>query len=215
MSCSKAHSLSGAEQYSRCYRWNTVPGRSAHWQGLNHWLSNRLLSSLSIGDNSRYSGRTALDEQERRDKAFRGYLSLMWGLLEAPHEVFNPLITKHPNPMRGWFQQSPNLERLARPRWQTATRNYMIPLTPPNIRSWCGHCQLLCQPSRSLRYPTTAPISQVLRSRRATKTKWIRNALIDAFFKIATISNTPCATSCRPISVPPSDLLIDPHIRAP
>jgi hypothetical protein len=52
---------------------------------------------LSI-DTSRYSGNTkllvqqALDEQERIgwDKAFRGYLSLTWGLIETPHEVSNP-----------------------------------------------------------------------------------------------------------------------------
>ena len=56
------------------------------------------LWALSI-DTSRYSERTkllvqqALDEQERIGwaKAFRGSLSLTWGLLEAPHkEVDNP-----------------------------------------------------------------------------------------------------------------------------
>jgi hypothetical protein len=65
-------------------------------EGFKHWLSNPS-EPLSI-DTSRYSGRTkllvqqALYEQERIgwDKAFRGYLSLMWGLLEAPHEVPNP-----------------------------------------------------------------------------------------------------------------------------
>ena len=72
------------------------PAGPVLWEGLKHWLSNPS-EPLSI-DTSRYSGRTkllvqqALYEQERIgwDKAFRGYLSLMWGLLEAPHEVPNP-----------------------------------------------------------------------------------------------------------------------------
>ena len=66
------------------------------WFGLHHWLSNPS-ESLSI-DTSWYSGRTkllvqrALHAQARIgwDKAFRGYLNLTWGLLEAPHEVPTP-----------------------------------------------------------------------------------------------------------------------------
>jgi hypothetical protein len=66
------------------------------WEGLTHWLPNPS-EPLSI-DTSRYSGRTkllaqqALHEQERIgwDKAFRGYLSLTWDLLETPREVPNP-----------------------------------------------------------------------------------------------------------------------------
>ena len=77
------------------------------WQGLTRWLSNPS-EPLSVDTTSRYSGRTkllvqqALDEQERIGwaKSFRGYLSLTWGLLEAPHEVSTPT-TKHHNPARG------------------------------------------------------------------------------------------------------------------
>ena len=79
------------------------------WHGLKHWLSNTS-EPLSI-DTSRYSGRTqflvqqAPAEQERIgwDKAFRGYVSIAWGLLEAPHEVDSPYNkTPHHNPTRGW-----------------------------------------------------------------------------------------------------------------
>ena len=85
------------------------PAGSLLWQGLKHWLSNTY-EPLSI-DTSRYSARTqflvqqAPDEQERIgwDKAFRGSLSITWGLLEAPHEVDNPYNkTPHHNPTRGW-----------------------------------------------------------------------------------------------------------------
>jgi hypothetical protein len=49
------------------------------WQGHTHWLYHP-------------SEPLSLDEQERISwaKAFRGYLSLTWCLLEAPHEVSNP-----------------------------------------------------------------------------------------------------------------------------
>jgi hypothetical protein len=72
------------------------PAGPVLWEGLKHWLS-KPSEKLSIGT-SWYSRRTkllvqqALHEQERIgwDKAFRGYLSLTWGLLEAPHDVPNP-----------------------------------------------------------------------------------------------------------------------------
>ena len=65
-------------------------------QGLTHWL-HQPSEPMPI-DTSRYSGRTkllvqqALDEEERIGwaKAFRGYLSITWCLLEAPHKVSNP-----------------------------------------------------------------------------------------------------------------------------
>jgi hypothetical protein len=74
----------------------TSPAGPVLRAGLAHWL-NHLNEPLSI-DTSQYSDDTqllvqqALHEQERisRDKAFLGYLSLMGGLLEDPHDVSNP-----------------------------------------------------------------------------------------------------------------------------
>ena len=65
------------------------------WQGLKYWLPTPLSPCPLIPPGTQ--GRTqllvqqAIDEQERVgwDKAFRGYLNITWGLLEAPHEVDN------------------------------------------------------------------------------------------------------------------------------
>jgi hypothetical protein len=76
----------------------TSPAGPVLWAGLAHWR-NHANGPLSI-DTSRYSGDTqALCKQEHTGwaKAFRGYLSLTWGLLENSHNVPNPY-NKNPQP---------------------------------------------------------------------------------------------------------------------
>jgi hypothetical protein len=81
----------------------TSPAGPVLWAGHAHWL-NHPNEPLSI-DTSRYSGNTqlmvqqALHEQERIgwDTAFRGYLSITWGLLKKNHDVPNPY-NKNPQP---------------------------------------------------------------------------------------------------------------------
>jgi hypothetical protein len=77
------------------------------------------------GTTSRYSRRTqllvqqALDEQERIgwDKAFRGYLSLTWGLLETPHEVPNPY-DKTPQPSAWVISTLTNIGTFSKAMWK-------------------------------------------------------------------------------------------------
>jgi hypothetical protein len=105
------------------------------WAGLAHCL-NHPNETLLI-DTSRYSGNTlllvqqALHEQDRIgwDKAFRGYLSLTWGLLENPHDVPNPY-NKNPQPSAWVISTSTSLEISVRPCGKPAARNSMIPITP-------------------------------------------------------------------------------------
>jgi hypothetical protein len=99
------------------------PAGPVLWSCLQHWLSNPS-EPLSI-DTSRYSGRTkllaqqALHEQERigREKAFRGYLSLTWGLHEAPHEVPNPY-NKTPQPSEWVISTLANLGTFSKAMWK-------------------------------------------------------------------------------------------------
>jgi hypothetical protein len=79
---------------------------------------------LSI-DTSRYSGNTqllvqqALHEQERIgwDKAFRGYLSLRWGLLGKTHDVPNPC-NKNPQPSAWVISTLSNLGNFSKAMWK-------------------------------------------------------------------------------------------------
>ena len=103
----------------------TSPVGPVLWAGLAHWL-NHLNEPLSI-DTSQYSGNTQLlvqqarHEQERIswDKAFRGYLSLTWGLLGKTHDVPNSY-NKNPQPsqcmvdfntQQSWKLQQGHVER--------------------------------------------------------------------------------------------------------
>jgi cellobiose phosphorylase len=91
--------LKGALDIWRCKIFAVIsrfPAGLILWEGFTHWLSN-LSEPLSI-DTTKLLVQQALYEQERIDWAFfRGYLSLTWGLLEAPREVSNPY-TKTPQP---------------------------------------------------------------------------------------------------------------------
>jgi hypothetical protein len=99
------------------------PAGPVLWFGLQHWLSNPS-KPLSI-DTSRYSGGTkllvqqALHEQERIgwDKAFRGYLSLTWGLLESPHEV-PARYNKNPQSSAWVISALTNLGKFGKAMWK-------------------------------------------------------------------------------------------------
>jgi hypothetical protein len=111
------------------------PAGPVLWEGLKHWLSNSS-EPLPI-DTSRYSRRTkllvqqALHEQERVGWDFRGYLSLTWGLLEAPHEVPNPY-NKTPQSSAWVLSTLTNFGTFSKAICgKTAARNYMTPITPP------------------------------------------------------------------------------------
>ena len=96
---------------------------------------------LSI-DTSRYSDRTqllvqqALDEQERIgwDKAFRGYLSLTWGLLEAPHEVSNPY-NKTPQSNAWMISTLTNLGMFSKAMWTDRNQKLHCPTNTPSPTS--------------------------------------------------------------------------------
>jgi hypothetical protein len=99
------------------------PADPVLWSGLQHWLSNPSIP-LSM-DTSRYSGRTkllvqqALHEQAHIgwDKAFRGYLSLTWGLLEAPHEIPTPY-NKNPQYSAWVISTLTNLGTFSKAMWK-------------------------------------------------------------------------------------------------
>jgi hypothetical protein len=157
------------------------------WEGLTHWLSNPS-APLSI-DTSRYSGRTkllvqqALHEQEdiRWDKAFRGHLSVTWGLLEAPHEV----------PMHNPYNKTPQSSA-----WVISTLTYLGTF---NKAVWKDRCTKLHDPNNTSsltsdldadiancyanpqdllaadRQLLNRPISKVLKFKRTLKTEFIRS----------------------------------------
>jgi hypothetical protein len=135
----------------------TSPAGPILWAGLAHWL-NHPNEPLSI-DTSRYSGDTlllvqqALHEQDRIgwDKAFRGYLSLTWGLLETPHNIPNPC-NKNPQPTSAWviltLSKLGNFSKAM--CGKPAARNSIIPITPLLKQPISMQISLIatCQPPR-------------------------------------------------------------------
>ena len=161
---------------------------------------------LSI-DVSRCSGRTkllvkqALDEQERIgwDKAFRGYLSLTWGLFKAPHEDTNPY-SKTLQPSAWVISTLTNLGKFSKAIWkERCTKLYEPNNTSSPTSDLDANCyanpQDLLAADRQL---LNRPISTVLKSKRTHKTKFIRSiyaAPIVAFFQSASIGSILYAIS--------------------
>jgi hypothetical protein len=167
--------------------WNcrifAAPLNKQHHQPV-HWL-NHPNEPLSIIDTSRYSGDTqllvqqALREQERIgwDKAFRGYLSLTWGLLEKTHDVPNPY-NKNPQPSAWVISTLSKLGNFSKAMW----KNRCMKLHDPNntssptadldaeIALCYANPQDLLAADRQLLHK---PISKVLKSRRPAKTKFL------------------------------------------
>jgi hypothetical protein len=181
---------------------------------------------LSI-DTSRYSGRTkllvqqALHEQEHIgwDKAFRGYLSLTWGLLEAPHEVPNPY---NKTPQFGvWV-----ISTLTNPRtFSKATwKDRCTKLYDPNntssptydldadIANCYANPQDLLAADRQL---LNRPISKVIKFKRTHKTKFIHS--IRGAHRRFPLERINLQYTIRHFFDPsvPTPALIDPHLRLP
>jgi hypothetical protein len=163
------------------------------------------------------------------DKSFRGYLSLTWGLLEVQNEVANPY-NKTPQ-LNAWWVISTitKLGTFSKAMWTDRNQKLHDPTNTSSrtsdldahivsyyadahIANYYANPQDLLAAARQLLHH---PISQVLRSRRATKTKWIRS--IRRAHRRLLEDRTNRQHTIRHFfdrSVPPSDL-IDPHIRAP
>ena len=162
----------------------TSPAGPVLWAGLAHWL-NHPNEPLSI-DTSRYSGDTqllvqqALREQERIgwDKAFRGYLSLTWGLLENPHNVPNPY-NKNPQPSAWVISTLSKLGNFSHAMWKDRCTKLHDPNNTSSptadldaeIALCYANPQDLLAADRQLLHK---PISKVLKSRRPAKTKFLR-----------------------------------------
>jgi len=153
------------------------------WTGLVHWL-NQPNEPLSI-DTSRYSGRTqllvqqALHEQARigSDKAFRGYLSLTWGLLENPHEVPTPY-NKDPQASAWVISTLTNLGNFSKAMWKDRCTKLHYPnntsFPSADLNAEIAHCY--ANPPdilASYRQLLNRPISKVLKSKRSAKTKFL------------------------------------------
>ena len=134
---------------------------------------------------SRYSGRTkllvqqALHEQASIgwDKAFRGYLSLTWGLLENPHEVPTPY-NKNPQASAWVISTLTNFGKFSK----AMCKDRCMKLHDPNNNSSptsdldadIAHCYANPQDRLAAdRQLLNRPISKVLKSRRAHKTKFL------------------------------------------
>jgi hypothetical protein len=191
------HVLRCPSQVSTCYlalqdirssiEQTTSPSDPVLWAGLAHWLNHP--NELLPIDTSRYSGNTqllvqqALHEQERIgwDKAFRGYLSLTWGLLEKPHDAPNPY-NKNPQPSAWVISTLSNLGNFSKAMWKdrctklhdpnntsspTADLDAEIALCYANPQDiLAADCQLL-----------NHPISKVLNFKCSAKTKFLAERL--------------------------------------
>ena len=177
---------------------------------------------LSI-DTSRYSGRTkllvqqVLHEQERigRDKVFRGYLRLTWGLLEAPHEV-PTTYKKTPQSSALVISTLTNLGTFSKAMWKDRCTKLHDPnnTSSPTSDLDAGIANCYANPQDLLavdRQLLNRPISKVLKFKRTHKTRWIcsirrahRRFLIERLNRQYTIRHffDPSA-------------LVDPRIRAP
>jgi hypothetical protein len=203
----------------------TSPAGLVLWTGLAHWL-NHLNEPLSI-DTSRYTGDTqllvqlALHEQERIgwDKAFRGYLSLTWGLLENPHDVPNPY-NKNPQPSAWVISTLSNLGNFSKATWKDRCTELHDPnntsSSTADLDAEIAYCyanshDILAADCQLLNSPT----SKVLKSRRSAKTKFLhgirrahRRFLAECLERQYTIRHffDPSV---------PTPALIDPHLRVP
>jgi hypothetical protein len=201
------------------------PAGPVLWEGLKHWLSNPS-EPLSI-DTSRYSGRTkllvqqALHEQERIgwDNTFRGYLSLTWGLLEAPHEVPNPY-NKTPHSSAwvistltnlGTFSKAMRKDRCTKLHDPNNTSSPTSDLDADIANCYANPQDLLAADRQLL----NRPISKVLKSKRTHKSKFLRSIRrahrrflaerLNQQYTIRHFFDPSVLTSA----------LIDPHLRVP
>jgi hypothetical protein len=192
------------------------------------------------GTTSRYSRRTqllvqqALDEQERIgwDKAFRGYLSLTWGLLETPHEVPNPY-DKTPQPSAWVISTLTNIGTFSKAMWKDRCTKLHDPsdtFSPTSsLDADISHCyanpQDLLAADRQL---LNRPISKALKFKRMLKTRAPRPSSLScrapqsavyytSFLRpISSHSRTHCSShscsiSCTPKShASPSLVKMDP-----
>ena len=201
------------------------PAGPVLWSGLQHWLSNPS-EPLSI-DTSRYSGRTkllvqqALHEQARIgwDKAFRGYLSLTWGLLENPHEVPTPH-NKNPQASAWAISMLTNLGKFSKAMWKDCCTKLHDPNNTSSptadLDAEITHCyadsQDIFAADRQLR---NRPISKVLKFKRTHKTKFIRSIRrAHRRFLAERLNRQYTIRHFFDPSVP-TPALIDPHLRVP
>jgi hypothetical protein len=153
------------------------------------------------------------------DKAFRGYLSLTWGLLEAPHEVDNPY-NKTPQPNAWVISMLTKLGTFSKVTWTDCNQKLHDPTNTSSptsdldadIANYYANPQDLLAADRQL---LRRPISKVLRSRRSIKTKWIRN--IRRAHRSFLTESTNRQHTLRHFfdRTVPSPGPIDPHIRVP
>ena len=123
-----------------------------------------------------------LDEQERIgwDEDFRGYFSLTWGLLEAPHEVPNPY-SKTPQPSAWVISTLANHRTFSKAMWKERCTTKLHDPTntssptsdlDADIANCYANPQDLLAPDRQL---LNRPNSKVLKFKRTHKTSWIRS----------------------------------------
>jgi hypothetical protein len=122
----------------------------------------------------------ALHEQDRIgwDKAFRGYLSLTWGLLETPHDVPNPY-NKNPQPSAWVISRLSNLGSFSKAVWKARCTKLHDPNNTSSptadLDAEIAHCyanpQDIIAADRQLLHKA---ISKVLKSRRFAKTTFLR-----------------------------------------
>jgi hypothetical protein len=181
----------------------------------------------TLPSTSQYSGDTqllvqqALCEQEHIgwDKAFRGYLSLTWGLLENPHNVPNPY-NKNPQPSAWVISTLSRLRNFSNAMWKDrCTKLYDPNNTSAPTADFDAEIALCYANPQDLlaadRQLLHKPISKVLKSRRPAKTKFLhgirrahrrfikecheRQYSIRHFFELSVPTPEP----------------IDPHLRVP
>ena len=159
------------------------------------------------------------------DKAFRGYLSLTWGLLENPYNIPNPY-NKNPQPSAWVISTLSNLGNFSEAMW----KDRCTKLHDPNNTSFSPTADLdaeidLCyaNPQDLLtadRQLLHKPISKVLKSRRPAKPNFFAASavLISASSKSASKGIIQSATSLNrpfPLLRPLILILIAPPLRVP
>jgi hypothetical protein len=162
-----------------------------------------------------------LREQERIgwDKAFRGYLSLTWGLLENPHNVPNPY-NKNPQPSAWVISTLRKLGNFSHAMWKDRCtklhdlNNTSSPTADPDaeIALCYANPQDLLAADRQLLHK---PISKVLKSRRPAKTKFLHG--IRRAHRRFIKERLKRQYSIRHFFEPsvPTPAPIDPHLRVP
>jgi hypothetical protein len=114
-------------------------------------------------------------------KAFRGYLSLTWGILEAPHEVPTPY-NKTPQSSAWVISTLTNLGTFSKVMWKDRCTKVHDPNNTSSptsdLDADIAHCyanpQDLLAADRQL---LNRPISKVLKSKRTHKTKFLPELL--------------------------------------